>query len=175
MKLNDAIDIKVGNKQVKYVYCGDYFVWGCSIIKYNTNNSVEPDITLFYKPENITKVTSLYDATNNYGEVRFYGSSKITEIPNHLFYECSNIVTVSSGFLPATNLASYCYYSMFHGCSRLNYIKMLATDISASNCLSYWVNSVASSGTFVKNPAMNSLPTGTSGIPSGWTVRNATS
>ena len=49
---------------------------------------------------------------------------------------------------------------------------MLATDISAGSCLNNWVYNVASSGTFVKNPAMNSLPTGTSGIPSGWTVVN---
>ena len=49
---------------------------------------------------------------------------------------------------------------------------MLATDISASSCLSNWVNGVASTGTFVKNPAMTSLTTGQSGIPSGWTVIN---
>jgi hypothetical protein len=59
---------------------------------------------------------------------------------------------------------------MFSGCSELNYIKMLATDISASGCLSNWVYNVSSTGTFVKNPAMTSLSTGTSGIPSGWTV-----
>lgn len=50
---------------------------------------------------------------------------------------------------------------------------MLATDISASNCLNNWVNGVSSTGTFVKNAAMTSLPTGASGIPSGWTVQNA--
>jgi hypothetical protein len=49
---------------------------------------------------------------------------------------------------------------------------MLATDISAINCLSNWVYGVASTGNFVKNPAMTSLPTGQSGIPSGWTVVN---
>ena len=47
---------------------------------------------------------------------------------------------------------------------------MLATNISASNCLSNWVNNVASTGTFVKHPDMTTLPTGTSGIPEGWTV-----
>jgi hypothetical protein len=59
---------------------------------------------------------------------------------------------------------------MFYGCKKLSYIKMLATDISAPSCLSNWVSSVASTGTFVKNPAMTTLPTGNSGIPSGWTV-----
>ena len=51
---------------------------------------------------------------------------------------------------------------------------MLATDISAENCLTGWVDSVAATGTFVKAASMTSLPTGASGIPSGWTVQNAT-
>ena len=75
--------------------------------------------------------------------------------------------------LPATTLASYCYNSMFERCKKLNYIKMLATNISASDCLARWVYGVSSTGTFVKNAAMTSLPTGNSGIPSGWTVQDA--
>lgn len=47
---------------------------------------------------------------------------------------------------------------------------MLATDISAEKCLFLWVEGVASTGTFTKAASMNSLPTGTSGIPNGWTV-----
>jgi hypothetical protein len=89
---------------------------------------------------------------------------------NGMFYDCTSLTTAPG--LPATTLTSYCYNSMFRGCTKLNYIKMLATDISASNCLGSWVDGVASSGTFVKNPIMNSLPTGVSGIPSNWTVMN---
>jgi hypothetical protein len=70
-------------------------------------------------------------------------------------------------------LADYCYQNMFYGCKSLNYIKMLATDKSAFNCLSGWVSGVASTGTFIKHPNMTSLPTGISGIPSGWTVQDA--
>jgi hypothetical protein len=47
---------------------------------------------------------------------------------------------------------------------------MLATNASASNCLSNWVKNVASTGTFTKAKAMKSLPNGINGIPSGWTV-----
>ena len=116
-----------------------------------------------------------------------------------LFSNCSNIVNVSSNFLPATTLAnscyssmfssctnlttaptlpattltSNCYDSMFDGCTKLNYIKMLATNISAPNCLDSWVYGVSSTGTFIKNAAMTILSTGTSGIPSGWIVQNA--
>jgi hypothetical protein len=49
---------------------------------------------------------------------------------------------------------------------------MLATDISASNCLYKWVDGVASTGTFVKHKDMTSLPSGIKGIPTGWTVEN---
>lgn len=71
--------------------------------------------------------------------------------------------------LPATTLKPFCYQSMFSNCTSLNYIKMLATDVSAIGCLSAWVDGVASSGTFVKD-ASTTLPTGSSGIPDGWTV-----
>ena len=87
---------------------------------------------------------------------------------NQMFSNCTSLTTAPE--LLATTLTDYCYYQMFYGCRKLSYIKMLATNISASNCLSLWVASVASTGTFVKNPAMTSLSTGASGIPSGWTV-----
>lgn len=89
----------------------------------------------------------------------------------NMFYGCTNLTIAPE--LPATTLTYYCYYQMFKGCTKLNYIKMLATNISASGCLSDWVSGVSSTGTFVKHPDMTSLQTGTSGIPSGWTVQNA--
>ena len=75
--------------------------------------------------------------------------------------------------LPATKLADGCYDSMFQGCTSLNHIKCLATNISASDCTNTWVDGVASTGTFVKASSMTSWPTGTSGIPTGWTVQDA--
>ena len=67
----------------------------------------------------------------------------------NMFDNCANLTTAPE--LPATTLVAGCYYEMFNGCTKLNYIKMLATDISATDCLSSWVNGVASTGTFVKN------------------------
>ena len=111
-----------------------------------------------------------------------------------LFSKCTTLVTPPA--LPATTLATYCYYYMFEncgittapdllattipangyaymftGCSNLNYIKCLATDKSASGCLTNWVNNVAASGTFVKD-SDTSWSTGISAIPTGWTVEN---
>jgi hypothetical protein len=49
---------------------------------------------------------------------------------------------------------------------------MLATKI-AYMWSSYWVQGVSSTGIFVKHPDMDSLPTGTDGIPNGWAVEDA--
>ena len=85
-----------------------------------------------------------------------------------MFYGCSSLITAPK--LPATILIKECYEYMFSGCTSLQEITMLATDIPASDCLYNWVKNVASTGTFTKHPDMTSLSTGTSGIPSGWTV-----
>lgn len=85
-----------------------------------------------------------------------------------MFCRCTSLTVAPE--LPVTTLANGCYFNMFRSCTKLNYIKCLATNISASDCLSNWVTNVASTGTFVKNPNMSSWPTGTSGIPEGWTV-----
>ncbi len=88
-----------------------------------------------------------------------------------MFYGCTSLTTAPA--LPATKLAMACYIQMFAGCTNLNYIKCLATDISATNCTSNWVYGVASTGTFVKAASMTGWRTGYSGIPSGWTIENA--
>ena len=88
-----------------------------------------------------------------------------------MFKGCTSLTTAPE--LPATTLAESCYFGMFSGCTNLNYIKCLATDISATSCTVNWVSGVASTGTFVKNSEMTGWSTGQSGIPSGWSVQNA--
>lgn len=88
-----------------------------------------------------------------------------------MFYNCTSLTTAPE--LKAQTLVDDCYNRMFNGCSSLNYIKMLATGISAPRCLEEWVSGVAASGTFVKDSSMTTLPSGTSGIPTGWTVQDA--
>lgn len=111
----------------------------------------------------------------------FLGCTALTTVPSELpamtlktycyqsmFNGCKLITT--SPVLPALTLAEQSYGNMFSGCKALNYITMLATDISANNCLQYWVNNVSSTGTFVKNASMSTLPSGSHGIPNNWTV-----
>lgn len=121
-------------------------------------------------------------AQNCYSSM-FYGCTSLTTAPElpattlaqacytRMFPGCTSLTTAPE--LPATTLASGCYQSMFQGCTSLNYIKMLATDVSARRCLDGWVSGVTLSGTFVKHPDAT-LPSGTSGIPAGWTVQTAT-
>lgn len=88
-----------------------------------------------------------------------------------MFIGCTSLTHAPQ--LPATTLTTWCYGSMFSGCTNLNYIKMLATNTFEYGCLNNWVVGVAQSGTFVKDASMTKLPTGSSGIPDGWTVQNA--
>ena len=145
--------------------CYQYMFYGCRSL------TTAPEL-----PAN-TLADSCYDGM-------FYGCTSLTTAPKKLpattladscystmFDGCTSLTTAPQ--LPATTLANYCYSYMFNGCTKLNYIKCLAIDISASYCTNTWVDGVASNGTFVKASSMTSWKTGTSGIPSGWTVQNA--
>ena len=142
---------------------------------------------LFYGCSNIVNISSNFLPATTLASYcyhsMFSGCSSLTTAPElpvttladycyqYMFYGCSSLTTAPE--LPATTLANDCYYGMFYNCIKINYIKMIATNISAFNCLKNWVYGVSSTGTFVKNAAMTSLPTGYSGIPSRWTVQNA--
>lgn len=80
---------------------------------------------------------------------------------------CTNLKIAPK--LPEVTLKPQCYRRMFRGCTSLQYIKCVATNISASNCIQDWLLDANTTGIFVK-PASISYPTGTSGIPSGWTI-----
>ena len=88
-----------------------------------------------------------------------------------MFQSCTSLTRAPE--LPATTLTDVCYVWMFGNCTSLNYIKCLATDLSATRCTQSWLSGVSSSGTFVKASSMNDWPSGASGIPSGWTITNA--
>jgi hypothetical protein len=58
----------------------------------------------------------------------------------------------------------------------LRYIKCLATNMTASNCLRNFHNAnyVSPTGVFVKYPGASWASGGASGIPTGWTVIEST-
>ena len=182
-------------------YCYSYMFAQCkNLITVPTN--LLPATTLAYYCysqmfSNCTKLTNVpnlptqytqYSANIPYGiySGMFYRCSSLKTVPsdllpstklsqrcyNSMFQDCTSLITAPK--LSASTLTQYCYYQMFYNCSKLSNVTCLATDISASNCISSWLFSVNSIGVFTKAPSMSSWPSGASGIPSNWTVQNYT-
>ena len=120
-----------------------------------------------------------------------FSGTSITEAPelpatvlanacySDMFMNCTSLT--AAPVLPAPTLVEGCYSSMFTGCSELNYVKCLATDISADYCTIGWLSDVAETGTFIKAAGMNDWTVGpdeydnVNGIPEGWTVAESES
>lgn len=129
------------------------------------------------------KLPALYVYLQTYGSM-FDGCTSLTTAPvlsattlgqnsyRNMFRNCTSLTTAP--VLPATTLTSRCYYQMFYGCTSLNYIKAMFTSTPGSYTQD-WVKGVSATGTFVKNTSATWNVTGTSGIPSGWTVQTASS
>lgn len=173
----DIIQLKGNNDR----FVGDY-----------TNNPA------FKKPRNSTIQTKIYGNIMSLLEGDNY-TTATTLTTNKSFYMLlsdSFAVDVKKLILPATTLSDSCYHSMFayntqitespiitggetlgfectnlmfFGCTNLNYVKCLTTNpIGGYN----WVQGVAPTGTFVKKTGVT-WTTGTSGIPTNWTVQDA--
>jgi hypothetical protein len=74
--------------------------------------------------------------------------------------------------LPAPTLVSECYRDMFNGASLLNSVVCLATNHSASNCTTNWLKSVSSTGTFVRPSDVSWNTNNVSAIPPGWSAQD---
>ena len=89
-----------------------------------------------------------------------------------MFYGCTSLTTAPE--LPATELAGDCYLNMFSGCTKLNYVKANFTTEPSSKYTSYWLDGVASTGTFVANSSATwttSISRNESTVPAGWTIQ----
>ena len=167
-------------------YCYAYMFYDChSLVNVHElpATTLAPNCyrSMFYRCTSLTQAPVLPATTlaNNCYQFMFWGCSNLTQAPelpatelaqycyNQMFCNCTSLT--QAPVLPATTLVDYCYQYMFYGGSNLNYVKSLATNITATNALTGWLSGVASSGTFVK-PAGVSYVTGDSGIPNGWTV-----
>ena len=85
---------------------------------------------------------------------------------SYMFGGCTSLTTAPE--LPATKLAAYCYEGMFSGCTNLAAVTCLATDFSATNCTTDWLNGVAATGTLIVANKDIELP----GVPAGWTRKS---
>lgn len=144
-------------------YCYQYMFYGCT--------------SLTTAPELPATTLATYCYSYMFGECtslttapELPATTLKTNCYSGMFHSCTSLTTAPE--LPATTLVYYCYSYMFFGCSKLKYIKALFTTTPSSSYTSNWVNRVASSGTFVKNPNATWDVTVAHGIPSGWTVVN---
>lgn len=167
----------IGKQTCKYPYNTVFN----NTIMFNVSGNI---MSLLYG-DNFIGQTSFASGSEQNFERLFYSNNKIKSAENlilpattlapscynSMFEHCIGLKY--SPALPATTLAAGCYANMFNTCLALDNITMLATDISANNCLYSWVNGVAANGTFTKATSMTTLPSGDSGIPSGWTVVDA--
>lgn len=180
------------NKTITKSYALNGLFKGNTYIKnHATKKLILPAITLanycyfmmFYGCTGLTEAPELPATTlaNNCYQRMFHGCTGLTKAPELLpattlagacysgmFSGCTSLTKAPE--LPATALAESCYSEMFSNCANLSSITCLATDISASNCTTYWLNGVSSEGTFTKASDMVDWESGPSGIPSGWTV-----
>ena len=167
-------------------YCYAYMFYDChSLVNVHElpATTLAPNCyrSMFYHCTALTQAPELYATTLSEWccAFMFYECTSLTQAPalhatelaeycyNQMFLGCTSLT--QSPELTATTLVEGCYQYMFHGDSSLNYVKSLATNITATKAINQWLSGVAASGTFVK-PAGVSYPTGISGIPSGWTV-----
>lgn len=139
---------------------------------------------MFAGCSSLTKAPALPAATLAFScyDMMFYNCTSLTAAPElpattlamqcyyGMFGGCTSLVSAPD--LPALTLEELCYYRMFADCTSLNYVKCLATDISANLSTGGWLNNVPSSGLFIKNNSMSNWQRNASGIPAGWTIQN---
>lgn len=116
--------------------------------------------SMFYNCINLTKAPT---------KLHFDGAA--LEGLEQMFSHCRNLITAPE--IRTTSLPSFGFTHMFYDCKKLNYIKCLATNISAEDCTLDWVSGVSSTGIFVKADEMTGWTyNSVNGIPNGWEIMN---
>ena len=151
-----------------------------------------------FKPSDTTNGSKLISAEdlilpeascNNCFESMFWGSKNMIKGPKFIYVTdteqsgnnincCYNmfkdcILLEEAPELPSDYIPALGYTDMFNGCTNLRYIKCLATRAASSN-ITDWVNGVQTrSGLFIKATNSINWTTGVNGIPTNWTVVEA--
>ena len=116
-------------------------------------------------------INGLVEASGDITSLRNFDLAQTT-LSSYCYYSmfqgCTGLTSAPE--LPATKLASSCYRSMFSGCTSLSLIKVYLISWGGGNTTD-WLNNVSPTGTFYKPRA---LPEeyGANNIPTGWTVVN---
>ena len=123
--------------------------------------------------------TSLAGGAGCYSNM-FNGCTMLREVPElpattlisncyvSMFQGCTNMT--GTPLLQATTLVTQCYSKMFYSCRNISEIICLATNPTTGAC-NTWLQGASSTGTFHKASGVT-WPSGTSGIPTGWTIQD---
>ena len=115
----------------------------------------------------------LRDCPNLTNAPEIYATNLAEYCCNAMCYHSYKVA--SAGALHATQLVPYCYYNMYSCCRYITSITCYATDRSAEHCTDLWLNEAGSNATGTKTfitPSTTVWPSGSGGIPDGWTRVN---
>lgn len=99
--------------------------------------------------------------------------SKVTSIGNYGCYGMFNGCSLSTApdMSNVTSIDNQGCSFMFSGCTKLNYVYAPSVSSWSTNNFSSWLNNVASYG-IVRKKSSLTIPSGASGVPTGWDVEN---
>lgn len=148
-----------------WIHTSNYFKVGGNIMSLlNGDNFVNSG----FAPNSSNNFDSLFRDSNtliNASELQLPATTLTDGCYQRMFIFCSQLMGVPT--LPATTLANFCYSEMFTATGTRKVVTY-AQDISVYNCIHRWLNGVAATGDFY-NMGGATYPSGTSGIPEGWT------
>jgi len=107
-------------------------------------------------------------------EVRLTENGTATHVCYYMFQDC-DMMEVGPDLPTENNTGQYIYQQMFNGCNILKSVKCMLNNPTFTNtgtCLNMFYN-VTTTGTLYKNPTATWGTTGRSGVPTTWTVVNA--
>ena len=145
-------------------YCYLYMFRGCTAltkpcpITFDTVDTTTNSFQEMYHSTSITTVTV--------PKLHFTNGARIIG----MFRGCTNLTTATIEVFDET-IPANAYQHLFRDCTGLETVTCMANSFHA-NAFADWLLNASATGTFIKDKD-TTWSTGTSGIPSGWTIKNA--
>lgn len=115
---------------------------------WNNTNLVDASMLILPKNTNNYCYDSMFESCSNLAYPPQLPSTTLSECCYRKMFRSTAII--EAPILLANTLVKSCYQEMFSGCKEMRYIKILATDVSASNCMIYWVSGTTNTSEFVQ-------------------------
>lgn len=164
-KLIDAQDLVIPFYKVGESGCSRLF-FNCTAL---TNPCKMPNIANAAK----SLFSNMYGGCTALTNVMILPKTLIGSTTNSMFAGMYSSCTtlIDGGTIPNITQAGYCFNAMFQHCTNLARIEVYANTWNTANSQN-WLDGVSPTGDFY-NLGGATIPTGTNGIPSGWTEHTA--